>query len=185
MAELTADDVETYTGGRLAAADAETQRMLDAALVAARRDVGWPVSPVVEDADITVDGPGGYRLWLPTQKIVSVSGITEDGDTTSLSDVVAAVTPGLLVKPTGYWSTKYAGITVTLDHGFTEAEAADWRQAILQIVSDMASGVARSDADLVSKKVDDVEYRWGDAAAEAVYRADSVLRRYRLLGGWA
>ena len=188
MAELTVDDVEWFTGGALAADGDETQRILDAALAAARADVGWHVSPVLTDDVLTVDGPGGTRLRLPTRKIVSVTELVEAGVSLDpLADItVSASVPGLIVKTGGgYWTGAIAGITITLDHGYTEDEAADWRQAVLQMCKEMGSAAGRSDADLVSKQVDDVVYRWGPLAAKAAYTADTVLDRYRLNPGMA
>lgn len=190
MAELTADDVEAFTGGRLSADDDETARMLAAALAAARADVGWHVSPVRVDDVITVNGPGGYKLRLPTRKIVALTevedngvvlDIPDSGSSATTADVVFdAEVPGLLIRQNGCWSTGYSSVVVTLDHGFTEVEAADWRQAILQTVSDMSAASGRSDADLVRKEVDDVVYQWGPIAAQAIYSVDAVLARYRI-----
>lgn len=178
--EITPADVETYTGGRLAASDPETQRMLDAALFAARREVGWHVSPVITET-MNFDGPGGYKLRLPTMRIVKVDSITNDGNTVDLTTVTPSAEVGwLLVMTTGCWSTKWAGITITLDHGFTAAEAPDWRQAILTMVNQMVELVVtgRPDADLSSKQVDDITYKWG--AAQALPGAAPILEKYQL-----
>jgi hypothetical protein len=77
-----------------------------------------------------------------------------------------------------------------MDHGYTEAEAADWRQAILSMVDQMSSlpvsaGAGRSDADLIRKTVADIEYQWNPgqvmAMAEKVLISVShILDSYRL-----
>ena len=178
--ELTAADVETYTGGRLLASDPETQRMLDAALAAARREVGWHVSPVINET-INMDGPGGYLLRLPTMKIVDLTEIVNDGTTVDLSTVTVSAQVGWRISLTqGCWSWKDAAITVTLDHGFTADEAPDWRQAILSMVNQMMELVVagRPDADLSSKQVDDVVYKWG--AGYALPGAQPILEKYQL-----
>ncbi len=73
-----------------------------------------------------------------------------------------------------------------MTHGYTEEEAADWRYAVLSMVDEMGqmqmSGT--SELDIVSKKVDDVTYRWADrysnAAESALYSFMSAFDGYRL-----
>jgi hypothetical protein len=73
-----------------------------------------------------------------------------------------------------------------MTHGYPEAEAADWRYAVLSMVDEMAqiqmSGA--SSPDIVSKKVDDVTYRWADrysnAADASLYSFMSTFDSYRL-----
>lgn len=195
MPELTADDVERFTNSRLLADDEEVQRMLKAALVLARREAGWHVSPVVEDFDVVLDGPDSRILTLPTRKLVTLTSIVEDGTTLDLADLRWSVggPPGILERPVsvrkksgGFWSADYQAIEVTMDHGYTEDEAADWRQAVLTLVDQMGSlvGVGRGESDLVTKKVDDVTYSWGNpysATAEGVlFSVKNILCDYTL-----
>ena len=186
MPELTTADVETFTRGRLSAADSVVQDILNAALVRARNYVGWPVSPVVEGDVITRDGPGDRRLFLPTKKIISVASIVENGTTVAPSGYVTSAETSMVYRKNGCWTWEYAGIVVTYTHGFTEDEAADWRRAILIMVDRMSreqqSG-ARSDDDLVVKKVDDVQYQWvdwGAAADRAITSVEAILDKYCL-----
>lgn len=188
MAELTVADVETFTRGRLLASDPVVQDILDAALVRARNYVGQHVSPVVEDDVVTLDGPGGRELFLPTGKIGSVASVVENGATIDPTNyVVSANTPRMIYRKDTRWTAEYDGITVTYTHGFTEAEAADWRRAILLMVYRMSreqqSG-NRSSEDLVRKKVDVVEYEWVDwsaAADRAITSVESILDHYQLV----
>lgn len=186
MAELTVADVETFTRGRLLASDPVVQDILDAALVRARNYVGQHVSPVVEDDVVTLDGPGGRELFLPTGKIGSVASVVENGATIDPTNYVVSSNTRMLYRKDARWTTEYAGITVTYTHGFTETEAADWRRAILMMVDRMSreqqSG-ARSSEDLVRKKVDVVEYEWVDwsaAADRAITSVESILDHYQL-----
>jgi hypothetical protein len=182
VAELTAADVENFTNGRLAddGGAGEVTRMLNAALVVARRRCGWHVSPVATGDVLTVDGPPrsysyGYggcdiarrrELFLPTGNIVTLTSIVEDGVTLNLSNVVVpSDAPWKIVRTVGRWTDTYGGIVITLNHGYTEAQAVDWRQAILTMVDNMSTlpvnaVTGRSDADLTVKRVDDVEYQW-------------------------
>ena len=161
MAELTTADVETFTRGRLSAGDPVVQDILNAALVRARNYTGWVVSPQVADDAVTIDGPGGRELFLPTGR-------------------------RMVYRKNTCWTSEFAGITVTYTHGYTEEEAADWRRAILLMVDRMSreqqSG-ARSKEDLVRKKVDVVEYQWVDwsaAADRAITSVESMLDHYQL-----
>lgn len=191
--ELTPADVELFTSGRLVASDQEVVRMLSAALAIARREAGWHVSPVVEDDVVVLDGPGSRILTLPTRKLVELTSVVEDGVAWDPADLrwSAGGPPGITERPVAvrkrsgaFWSGEYQAIEVTMTHGFTAAEAADWRQAVLSLVDQVASITGRDEASLVSKKVDDVTYNWGNpysAAAEGVlYSVKSILCHYEL-----
>lgn len=184
MAELTGEDVATFTNDRLADTE-EVQRLLAAALTVARREVGWHVSPVRQDT-LTVDGMGGRKLYLPTGKVVELRAVANDGATVDLSKVaVSADVAGLVVLKSGRWTCEFSGITVELEHGYTEDEAADWRQAILTMVDQMSlvpiTESGRSGSELVRKRVDDVEYQWAERLAEqALWSVSSILDGYRL-----
>lgn len=195
MPELSPTDVASFTGGRLAADDPEVQKMLNAALAAARRHCGWHVSPVLTDDPVVIDGPGSRILNLPTRKVLDITSITEDDTVLDVTGVrwSAGGPPGALARPTsarkksnGWWSCNYQGIEVVMTHGYTEAEAADWRYAVLSMVDQMGQLLTsgRGEGDLLSKKVDDVTYRWADpyatAADSAIYSVGSVLCNFEL-----
>jgi len=146
--------------------------------MAARRHCGWHVSPVVVDAEVTIDGPASRILNLPTRKVVELTSVFENGfalDVTSLN-WSAGGPPGILERPVSvrkrsraWWSSDYQALDVVMTHGYTEEEAADWRYAILSMVDQMGQVLVsgRGELDLLSKKVDDVTYRWRDPYAEA------------------
>jgi hypothetical protein len=198
VAELAATDVETYTNGQLSAADPETQRMLDASLTAARRDVRWFVSPI-ETVTITLNGTGTPYLRLPTKQVINLTSITSDGNPIDpVADVTLDSESGnLLILNNGCWSSQYNGVTITMEHGFPEDTTAaaaipgytgsiadDWRQAILSLVTNIAqiAVVGRSDYELDSKQIDDVVYRW--SANPALGSVEPILAKYRLLYLW-
>jgi hypothetical protein len=191
--ELTTADVEQFTGGRLLNDDPEVQRMLDAALVTARRECGWHVTPVRYADTVVIDGPNSRMLELPTRKLVQLISVTEAGTLLSLADLrwsAAGVRDRPVIvrkRSQGFWSGEYSDIEVVMDHGFDDAAAADWRQAVLSMVDQMGSMVfaGRSEADLVSKKVDDVTYTWGAGpytamAQESLTSVSSILADYTL-----
>lgn len=173
--------------------------MLDVALSVARRDVRWFVSPVIVGDVITLNGTGTNRLRLPTKQVISLDSITNDGVSLDpVNDVTLdCETPNLLYKNSGVWSNHINGVVVTMDHGFPEDDtaaalldgytgstAADWRQAILSLVSNISqiSAAGRADSELDSKQIDDVVYRWGDVPGMA--SIEPILAKYRLLYKW-
>lgn len=200
LGELTADDVATYTGGRLDAGDDETLRMLNAVLAAARGQVHWHVSPVKRGDTFTLDGPSRHRispqhtLWLPTQYVVALNSVTVNADSGPLdlvigTDVVVGPqniyepSPGgvKLIRCGGHWTSDT--VTVNLDHGFDPDTAADWRQAILDMVDDIASikTVGRPDSAMVLKQVDDFRAQW---TPNAVLPENNVILDRYTLASW-
>lgn len=184
MAELDSTDVETFTGGRLSANDDSTDSVLAAALAAARRYCGWHVSPVREDDEVTIDGPGGTLLSLPTRAVIEVSEIVEDGVTLDVDSLDISKTTGTVQKhPRARWTNRGGAIAVTMTHGYTEDQAADWRRAVLQLADSMAAEAAgqRESADLITKKVDDVEYQWAGGILSTNDRLAAMFSAYRIL----
>jgi hypothetical protein len=192
--DLAVADVEAYTGGRMLASDAETQRALDAALARVRRFCGWHVSPARTET-LTVDCPWSSLLILPTMKIRSITSITVDGNAVDLTTVrTSADAPGCLetvnFQPWGGYRTDsgFGRVAVALSHGFSAAEAADFRQAVLELIdsTSLQKGTGGS-GPLVEKKVDDVTYRWsgvvdrfpGSIAKNPLN--ESLLYQFRLL----
>lgn len=184
MAEIAIDDLPASTLTRFGDDDA-AQAALDAVLVAARGYCGWPVSPERVGDQLTLDGPGGRVLDLPTGKLNALTGVVEDGVTLDAAKLDWSQTGSVRKQSGASWSCRYRAITATIDHGYTEAEAADWRKAIIEMVGNVSRAAGTSDDSLIRKRVADVEYEWPDlasAAGQAVYSAAAVLDRYRLHG---
>ena len=183
--ELLPFDAEQYTKGRLLQADPDVVRALSSARAWVRRYCGWHVSPVRTET-ITLDGPGGQYLFLPTLKLVSLTAISEDGVALDLADVKAsAEAPGVLAKAgSGHWGGEFGSVEVTLTHGFTADEAQDWREAVLALVdqASMSAGSGRS-GPLISKRVDDVQYSWSGLPREVENAPldQRALAPYRLM----
>lgn len=163
--------------------------MLNAALAAARRDVGWHVSPQVTGETVVLDGPGGRTLQLPTRRLTALTGVVEDGTTLDVSTLEWSETGAVRKAACRCWSHKYRALEVTMSHGYTEDEAADFRQAILMMVDQMSllpvDESGRSASDLTRKRVDDVEYQWSDGkylalAQNSLLSVQGILSYYRL-----
>lgn len=184
MPELTAADLSGYTKGRLAD-NADTQGLLDAALRAARRYCGWTVCPVFTVVDDVVDGPGGRVLSLPTLNLITVTDIVENGVSVDVSRLDVSRRKGTIEKhPYGWWTSRAGGIIISYSHGFTEAEAADWRRAVLRLANLMDlddSDTQRTTPDLVRKRIDDVEYQWAEGIISSDERLSALFASYRIL----
>lgn len=199
MPELTIADVKAFAANRPMGTDAEIQRMLDAALVVGRRYTGWHVSPA-QDQTVTLDGPDSRILWLPTLKLNTLTSVVEDGVTLDVTPVTGNVVvsagdgPGLprrvALRKRGrsYWSCEYGAVVAVINHGFTEAEAADWRQAILSMVDQMSllpvqAATGSSGFGIRSEKIDDVAVGYAPYAAmaeEVLFSVMHILDDYRL-----
>src|SRR5690242_16511608 len=110
MPDLDAAAVEQYTQGRLHRDDLETLRLLAYGVAAARRFCGWHVSPVIEADEVTLDGPGGRLLTLPTLRLDELTQITEDGTDLVLADLEVS-SKGMVRKRSGAcWTARFSGL---------------------------------------------------------------------------
>jgi hypothetical protein len=187
MAELTIADVRLFSDRFDDFDDAPLQALLDAALAAARRYCGWYVTPVVEDDEVTLDGPGGHSLSLPTLKLLEVTEVVEHGVTLDVALLDVSLRTGSINKwPYGCWTRRNGAIVVTFTHGFTETEAADWRRAVLRLVDLMTlepvvAGTGREDPNMIRKSVGPVEYQWAHGIISDDERLSAMFSRYRIL----
>lgn len=180
MAELAPSDLPADVLARFED-DAAAQVAIDTALVAARRYCGWPVSPVVTDDAVTVDGSGCQVQSLPTLNLVSVSEIDEDGTVHTAADLRVSRL-GLVRKRSGArWTSAYGAVTVTMTHGFTEAEAADWRRAVIDLVDSRSQSSTRESSDMKRKRIDDVEYEWFEALMSTDVELSAKFSQFRIL----
>lgn len=189
VAEVATTDLPAATLARFGTDDA-AQAALDAVLAAARRYCWWHVSPAITGDVVTLDGPGSRVLDLPTRKLTTLTSVVECGTSLDVSKLDWSEggpnSAAAIRKHHGCrWSNRYRSIVVTMTHGFTETEAADWRQAIIEMVGSVSYEYVGSQdvagGPLKMKRVDVVEYEWFTAAADhAIYSAASVLDSYRL-----
>lgn len=184
MAEIDTSDLSAATLTRFGTNDA-ARAALDAVLVASRHYCRWHVSPVREADALTLDGPAGRVLDLPTRKLNNLTSVTENGAALDVTKLEWSENGSVRKLSGARWTDRYRAIVVTINHGYTEEEAADWRKAILDMVDTVSYAyITNSDDGVMKRKrVDDVEYEWFDfaaAAGQAVYAVSSVLDAYRL-----
>jgi len=144
----------------------------DIARAAARRYCGWHVTPVREDDEVTLDGPGSALLILPTLRLVELTAVTEDGVELDIATDLSVSARGLVRKKSGlWWSRQYGSIVVTMTHGFDPDDefnnAADFEAAVASIAE-------RSLGDAVPRVVG--PFQW-DPAVMASGSAFSVVER--------
>lgn len=187
MAELAPADLPAAVRARFAD-DTAALAAINEVLVAARRYCGWHVSPVRANEVIELDGPGGHVLSLPTLCLNSVASVTELGASVDVSKLDRSRRKGTLTKPFGHWTCRDGAITATITHGYTEAEAADWRRAVIALVDKWSENVVskRETSDQLAKKVDDIEYQWAQSiprfiADEAEALMESLFSQFRIL----
>lgn len=190
MSELTISDVRSFSVRLADFDDDPLQAMLDAALAASRRYCGWPVTPVIADVELIVDGPGGRVLSLPTLNLIAVTTVTEEGVALDVTKLDVSRRKGTVRKQHFYhggcWSGRDGAIAVKITHGFTETEAADWRRAVLRLVDLMSLepvtvGAERESPEMKRKRIDDVEYDWYEGLIASDDRLKALFSAYRIL----
>lgn len=169
MPDLNTIDLESYSKGRLPRNDYETKRVLSAALTVVRNYCHWHVSPVETDLTLTLNGPGQWGGWgigagnlyggpyyasggglhrqrvggqvlmLPTKRLQSIASLVEDGNPLDISTLQFDEAGNVIKSTHQRWSVNLQGIVITFTHGFTEDEAADWRQIVLMIAERMST----------------------------------------------
>lgn len=182
MTEIAPDDLPAATLARYADDDA-AQAAIDAVLAAARRWCGWHVSPVRTNEVLDLDGPGGHVLSLPTLNLISVSAVTELGVALDVSTLDRSRRKGTLTKRFGCWTCRDGQIVATVTHGYTEAEAADWRQAVIDVVGtrSLSQVTTRDSGDMKRKRIDDVEYEWFESLISTDHELAAKFSAFRIL----
>lgn len=143
IGDITTADLESFTKSKLLQGDRETYRNLGAALQEVRNYCRWHVSPSRTET-LTLNGPGGTHLYLPSKKVSAIISIVEDGVTLDVSEFSWAE-HGDVIKPmmvnsmwNKVWSRTFRSIVVTLTHGFTEPQCEDWRRVVLEVAERMS-----------------------------------------------
>ncbi|MFF1820390.1 hypothetical protein ACFVWG_24000 [Kribbella sp. NPDC058245] len=79
---------------------------------------GWHIAPAKTET-LTLDGPGGALLVLPSLRVSSVASVTDNA--TQLDPAGFAWSAAGVVRLTGRaWTEALRGVTVTLTHGYAE-----------------------------------------------------------------
>lgn len=158
----------------------------DVARSVARRFCGWHVTPVLEDDEVMLDGPGSALLVLPTLRLVELTGVVEDGVTLDVAADLFVSARGLVRKKSGAcWSRNYGAIVVTMTHGYDEVDA-----AAIAAGRDQAAGFNKAVASIAERDANGAKprtvgpFQWdsekmADGSAFTVAER-ALLEQYRL-----
>lgn len=135
------------------------------ACAAVRAYCGWHIAPAVTET-LTLDGPGGTLLCLPSALVTSVASVTNDG--TALDDPEWSA-HGMIRAHC--WTEKFRGVVVELTHGYSECPP-----EILTVLTDMAAATGRGGVSSVTSGSHQVSFE----PASPDSRQRSVLDHYRL-----
>lgn len=131
---------------------------------------GWHISPNMTET-LTLDGPGGTVLTLPSLHVSDISQITNAGTALDASDYDWS-TAGIVELRCGRFTSRLRAVSATLTHGYPQMPAGI--QAVIDHLAtqDLAGQVVRVGQVQVSAVR-------ADGATE-VMSAASILDRYRL-----
>lgn len=96
---------------------ASANRALTEATVAIRNYCRQYIEAVADD-EVTLDGPGGSRLFLPELPVTGVGEVVEDGETLTVDDDYQLGQHGILHRIGQNWADGWQIITVTYSHGY-------------------------------------------------------------------
>lgn len=118
----TPDELESFTKGQVDSLDPRVADAIKAVTLSIRREAGWHIGPEVEAHSLTLDGPGGKVLHLPTLKLLNLVSVTQLGTALDLTnDTHDWSELGLVEKRDGTtWTDRYRKIQVVMDHGFKD-----------------------------------------------------------------
>jgi len=130
---------------------------------------GWHIAPSVEEV-LTVDGPGGRVLILPTLWVTAITAIVDDGVTLPATNAYTWGVSGVVRRiDGGFWSTKQRAIAVSLSHGYPACPPAVRRE-----VARVAAAPAGGPVALTSGQLGQLQVSYGapsiDVPAIASYR---------------
>lgn len=111
---------------QLPADDARLAGAVDSASAMIRAFCGWHLAPTLRET-IIVDGPGGHVVSLPTMHVVEIFAIDETFPTFDPPVDIATLEwsrIGELRRVGGYWTTRYQGLQIDLEHGYPTGSAA-------------------------------------------------------------
>jgi len=115
---LTPALVSELSGGSIASNTPGLVSAIDAAVDAIRAYCGWHVWPQRRDL-LILDGEGGRELSMPTLHVVAVHEVT-DCDRVLDDTEFEWSRVGDIKRVDRSWSTRWRGITVELDHGYSD-----------------------------------------------------------------
>lgn len=136
---------------------------------------GWHIAPSI-NAVLTLDGPDGHALLLPSLHVTEITSVTNDG-TVLDADAYDWSEAGIVEMRCGRFSRRRRGVVVTLTHGYDDMPAE------VEAVIDRIASRSAADAGVVAQ-VGQVRYATtasGVGVGGSLTDFDrAVLARYKL-----
>lgn len=139
---------------------------------AIRRYCGWHIAPAATQT-LTLDGPGGRHLWLPSLHVNSITSVTNAGVEVDMVNGADWSETGYLELRSGCWTRRPRQIVVTLNHGFEDAPA-----DLVEVVVSIASRAASSPSGAVEESTGPFRAKWA-AVAPGVAGGLALLQHER------
>ena len=140
---VTPAELSVWTGGKILSTDPRLPGLLAGAAAGIRRYCGWHIYPAVEES-LTLDGPGGDILPLPTMFLSAVDSVTEDGTVLDVWDQGDETgdfewsANGEVRRLGAWWTERFRGVVVEVTHGYASAPA-DIAQVVMQVCASALS----------------------------------------------
>ena len=114
----TVDDVEDFLQIEIseAAAVAACERAIEEATEAIRNYTHQVISQVTET--ITIDGKGGWKIFLPQVPVTAVTSVIENDETLTGDDDFKLGQHGILYRLNHHWSAGVQNVSVRYTHGY-------------------------------------------------------------------
>lgn len=164
--------------------DGSREALVAQATAAIRRFCGWHIAPSVTQT-ITLDGPGGGVLALPSLYVTDVASVTSDGSLLVATDDYTWNAYGLLNRTATTWcglpwrwSFAQRGVQVTFTHGYDLADVPDVAGVIMAKAERLASnphGATRVQAGPFAEQYEN--------ASGFTTDEETILAQYRIIPG--
>ncbi len=128
---------------------------------------GWHIAPVVTE-EVILDGPGCGILTLPTQRLVGIENVTNDGRPVEVASSDWSRTG--IVR--GSWTGSFRGVMAVITHGYE-----DWPADLLGVLVELATESGQARVSQVTNRAYQLSF---DVKSEAERRR-GVIEDYRLM----
>lgn len=153
-----------------------------AALQTVRNYCGWHIAPVITET-ITLDGSGSRALLIPSNRVLNVTQVTEDGKDIDLGTIGVSRDGVLRKKRNRCWTDELGGVEVTLEHGHEQFDSV---AAVVDLVAARSAatggGAVQESAGPFSIRRS-TDGRGGVAAAPLLQAEKDMLAAYVLTWG--
>jgi hypothetical protein len=170
----TATSLAAYTGGRIGDSDPRVSPVLDGVSAAVRNWCGWHVYPQLQET-VTLDGPGGRYLALPTKHVAAISAVLEHGLTLVDGVDYRWSGDGSIKRLTRSWTDDYRAVTVTYSHGFDDVPD------VAAVVLSVAARQLASPMGAVSESAGGVSVKWSETTRGVAGGLGILDHEYSLL----